>query len=245
MLPKSQENPETIEQAITRIVSEHNEDSQAHLVPGASLQEHKDSQTIDHLAGSVLADKMPSRQLWFDYNLFSLDGWEGSSSGYLPIAPGIEVSISPGAVSNFYFYAIMYDAVNWFDWAKNPYFEALASLNAGSGKYRELTWGGAIGDNVLGFKTDNGVLTAICIINGTDHSETISGAITTGVKNYRAYVDPPTGNINYEIDGVIVKQITGKTLVGADSGGPSLMTKRTVSGVQSWAIYNMVIARDL
>lgn len=245
MLPKSQEDSETIEQAIERIVAEHNDDPTAHLGTGQSLQVHRESEAIDHLAGSVLADKMPARQLWFDYTLFSLDGWEGSASGYLPIAPGIEVSISPGTATNFYYYAIMYDAVDWFNWAKNPYFEFLASLNAGSSKYREVTWGGALGDNVLGFRTDNNTLYAVCVINGTDHTETITGASTSGVRNYRAYVDPATGNINFEIDGVLVKQMTGKTLVGADTGGPTLLTKRTTSGVQSWAIYNIVIARDM
>jgi parallel beta-helix repeat protein len=58
MLAKSQTDPETIEEAIARLVQEHNENEEAHLGPGQSLYSHKASEIIDHLVNSVLAEKL-------------------------------------------------------------------------------------------------------------------------------------------------------------------------------------------
>ncbi len=57
-IPKNAEDPETIEQAIQRIIQEHNNDSESHLLEGQSLQSHKASEIIDHLAESIIADKL-------------------------------------------------------------------------------------------------------------------------------------------------------------------------------------------
>lgn len=61
MLAKSQDDAETIEEAIARLISAHNEDSEAHLSEGGSLQSHAASEIIDHLADSIIADKISDR----------------------------------------------------------------------------------------------------------------------------------------------------------------------------------------
>lgn len=58
LLVKSQVDNETIEEAIDRIVLAHAEDSESHLGVGESLQSHKASEIIDHVAGSIVADKI-------------------------------------------------------------------------------------------------------------------------------------------------------------------------------------------
>ena len=58
LLPKSQVDNETIEEAIARLILEHSEDETAHLGAGQSLQSHKASEIIDHLINSVVADKI-------------------------------------------------------------------------------------------------------------------------------------------------------------------------------------------
>jgi hypothetical protein len=57
-LPKNQIDPELVEQAIDRIVSNHNDDPDAHLGDNQALQSHRASEIIDHLAQSVLNDKL-------------------------------------------------------------------------------------------------------------------------------------------------------------------------------------------
>lgn len=58
MLAKNQEDNETIEQAIDRLIEAHLADSNAHLEEGESLQSHRASEIIDHLATSIVEDKI-------------------------------------------------------------------------------------------------------------------------------------------------------------------------------------------
>jgi hypothetical protein len=57
-LAKSQTDPEKIEEAIQRLINEHNADPEAHLVEGGSLKSHKMAEVIDHIARSILAEKL-------------------------------------------------------------------------------------------------------------------------------------------------------------------------------------------
>lgn len=56
-LQKSQDDPETIEEAINRLIDEHNNDPESHLDEGESLSQHKQDDVIDHPAFSVVPDK--------------------------------------------------------------------------------------------------------------------------------------------------------------------------------------------
>lgn len=66
MMQKAQDDPETIEQAIARMIAEHEADPEAHLGEGESLSMHKHEEIIDHPAQSVVLDKTPFR----DYEEF-------------------------------------------------------------------------------------------------------------------------------------------------------------------------------
>jgi len=57
-LEKSQIDNEKIEEAIDRRIQAHEDDPDAHLETGESLQSHKASAIIDHLATSIIADKI-------------------------------------------------------------------------------------------------------------------------------------------------------------------------------------------
>lgn len=244
-LQKAQDDPETIEEAIARLIDVHNDDATSHNEDVQSLGLHRTDETIDHPQSSILPDKFTSRQLWWNFDLHTLDDWEGDTDVFLLSSPGIEVSIPTGGTVVKEINTHPYDAFDIMDWSKHPYFEASVYLNPQTGRLREFNWGGSIGDNVLGFKWDSGTFTCVAIINGTDHSETVTGLTLTGLRNYRAMVDPATGNVQYFVDGVLVKEITGLTLSGADNSGLWLAARRMASVVDSWAIFNLVMARDL
>ena len=57
-LPKSQEDPTTVDQEIDAKIQNHLDDPDAHLEAGQSLQSHKASEIIDHLARSIVTDKI-------------------------------------------------------------------------------------------------------------------------------------------------------------------------------------------
>lgn len=69
LMPKSQTDNETIEQAIARLIAEHETDPTAHLGPNESIEAHRNSEVIDHLAGSIVPDKQSNTKKVFDYNL--------------------------------------------------------------------------------------------------------------------------------------------------------------------------------
>ena len=55
---KSQTDNELVEGAISRIVEQHNDDPDAHLEEGQSLKSHRASEVVDHLARSIVNDKI-------------------------------------------------------------------------------------------------------------------------------------------------------------------------------------------
>ncbi len=65
LLQKSAVDNSTIEDVINALILAHNNDPTAHLGDGQSLQSHKASVIIDHLIGSVVADKKTMTQLFF------------------------------------------------------------------------------------------------------------------------------------------------------------------------------------
>lgn len=63
LMPKSQVDDETIEQAIARILSEHGIDPNSHMGSGEALDNHRQSDIIDHKAGSIVADKIAAENI--------------------------------------------------------------------------------------------------------------------------------------------------------------------------------------
>lgn len=65
-LLKSQVDNETIEQAIARLIEGHNNDAEAHIAELQSLFDHKNSEIIDHLAESIVTDKLAAEAVTSD-----------------------------------------------------------------------------------------------------------------------------------------------------------------------------------
>jgi len=101
-LLKSQISSEKIEEAITRMIQDHEDDPDAHIEEGESLQSHKASEIIDHVVASIIEDKVANkaitpRKLYIDKyynqcNFESLDAWEKTEEG-----TGASVEIGGGS----------------------------------------------------------------------------------------------------------------------------------------------------
>jgi len=59
-LPKAQDDPQLITEAITAAIAAHESDPTAHLGDGESLEQHKSNEVIDHPAQSLVPDKFNS-----------------------------------------------------------------------------------------------------------------------------------------------------------------------------------------
>jgi len=91
-LPKSQIDPEKIEEAIARMITEHNNDPNAHTEEGQSLYAHKTAEVIQHAVASIVADKIknfevePNKLNWdmpyIDSHFESLDAFAFNTRAY-------------------------------------------------------------------------------------------------------------------------------------------------------------------
>lgn len=66
LLGKAQDDNETIEEMVDRKIAAHEGDAEAHLSITGSLQSHKASEIIDHLADSIINDKIAKRAITSD-----------------------------------------------------------------------------------------------------------------------------------------------------------------------------------
>jgi len=112
MLAKSATDNETIEQAIARLILAHETDAESHLGPDESLQSHKAAEIIDHLAGSIIQDKIGNLEvtpdkinrniLYAEYSLESIDGFnkiaEGAGASVALESVG-KVATTPGSTN--------------------------------------------------------------------------------------------------------------------------------------------------
>jgi hypothetical protein len=75
LLPKSQDDDETIEEAINRLISAHEADPEAHTGENEAIAVHRENDIIDHLAGSVKADKLTMTEYELFDSFASVDAW--------------------------------------------------------------------------------------------------------------------------------------------------------------------------
>jgi len=217
-LPKSQIDPERIEEAIARMIKEHNEDESAHLGPGQSLQSHKASEIIDHAVASIIADKIRDGEIslekfvaskfFFLCSFESLDGW--MISGTVLQRPGsarLETSATSGSYSVLS--ALPY---SWSGlvWSKNFFWQSTIKLHQKTNQYAQFGVGAFYpgeGLSFVGFKVVDAKLYAYLwgYTNNktTERQVEISGVDITQFHVYRVIYNASTGEIKFYVDGAL------------------------------------------
>jgi hypothetical protein len=94
-LQKALDNSETIEEAIARVVAEHNSEPEAHMNAGESLETHKTAEVLDHPANSIVGDKLDTTG--YIYHLSLLDYATWGSVGLSATAQGVMMTGGYGA----------------------------------------------------------------------------------------------------------------------------------------------------
>jgi len=92
LLERALDNSQTIDEAIAAAIVAHEQDPDAHLGTGESLQAHKNDSVIDHPQGSVLGDKYTNREFTITPMFTSFDhGYNRSASGILYSLAGLRL----------------------------------------------------------------------------------------------------------------------------------------------------------
>lgn len=208
-VPKAQDDPTTIDDAIAAAVAAHNDDPTAHMAAGQSIDVHRTNEIIDHPAGSVLADKRTSATRELSSNFETLTGFT---------ITGLVTRFWPGLYINAYTSAhtdaeIGNDTSGFilfgFDFAKLPFFQIAQTLggnNAGTiwfglgSKYDTTDY------QFFGFKFVGDTMYGVVNVFGTVHTVAL-GTSDEFEHLFRCYVDTDTHDAIFLIDGVQVGSI--------------------------------------
>ena len=229
LLTKSQVDNETIEQAIARLILAHEEDETSHLDTGESLQSHKASEIIDHLAASIIEDKIGARQitpakLYFDkyylqLHFESLDAWDISAVGtgaeaYLE-SVGLAVLKTGDASGNITSISIN-NALIASDSSKSPYFQLMVSDDGAGDQDIAVAIGGDgvfdSDDSMFGIKylvSSNKVIGFYVVYyDSAWHTVTVDLSLNPPDRDvWRAEYDYATKIITFYINGVVAGTI--------------------------------------
>ena len=102
LLSKSQVDPSTVDDAIAAAIQAHNDDPDAHLGTGQSLQSHRASDIIDHLAHSVVTDKIGYDKLRYTPSYETLDLYSKTAGVELWPLGNIVLGSTPSHTGNQY-----------------------------------------------------------------------------------------------------------------------------------------------
>ena len=250
LLQKNLTDPETIEEAIARLITAHEADPTAHLGVGESLQAHKADDILDHPAGSVLSDKRSNNQIEISTCFENSAGWTASAvhssfyfGGYV-----LGTNTTNNNVADSYG-----DSIQGFttaDFVKNLMFQTTFSTDAyGAGDY-ELQLGidnfGGI-YNTIGVKIVDNVATGYFLDGATQHTTGL-GTLTRGaLYTLRIFINQSSGDVEFWLNGVKAGSITYELHYSTSEViYPEFkITKKRTAYEAYLFISNLIIARDI
>jgi hypothetical protein len=213
-LAKSQIDSEKIEEAIARLISEHNANPESHLGAGGSLQSHKMSEIIDHLVESIVADKIRDgeidlKKLVADKYMMitcfeSADGWNAIDTYYGEVYFRIfETSLFTYARNESFAIlatepSVASPVVNF---SKNPFFQTTICCPYNNNQEFYVTVGRA-DLAAFGFKILNNTLYAYWCRSRVPFTYEIEGVDIRVYNVYRAVFDSEAGKIYFYVNGV-------------------------------------------
>ncbi len=207
--PKSQIDPEKIEAAIVRLIKEHSEDPEAHLDEGGSIQAHKQSEIIDHLAHSFVADKISDSQYFYRSGNLPMEGLHTEMGAVYHSYPNSWFEVSPGEGT---FHKSSFGSspfVHWLDYSKEIIFGWSGYMIATSdldfavfcGNYEEGITSAFDMENGFGFWAESSVIYAFyCSATGIVRIP-LDDVEKDQPHMYRAESDPEKGEIRFRVDG--------------------------------------------
>ena len=251
-LQKAQDDPETIEEAIERLILAHEEDPTAHLGDGESLQAHKSEEVIDHPAGSLVPDKqslvdVSYRPLFESLDAFSQDGT------YVANTPNGAVLGSAGVSNTAYneLWAPLNTSGFVAGWATDCLlqFSWYASTFSNTVMYMLMGLGPNQADEFrFGIKISGGVVSAHVgyYDEAFDYQEinsTITGVSAATQYVWRIHLDPVAENIYWYLNGTLVKTIAfpSDRAVDGTTVGFYFAFDRTTSGTGYMSVGNVLV----
>ena len=255
-LSKSQLDPTTVDQAIALAIAAHESDPTAHLGAGESIEMHRNSEVIDHLAYSIVTDKVKDGQLLLEHfsqnrmfqNISPADLiFDNAGSGSFGNSVYSQTVTGPN-INQWYWSSSGNDDMYGLTGARDlsPRFRMRVIFNDPSAVTGYFGIGDFGGDSALGFKIYNDSLHAVWWdSNPAEHLMQIVGIDLSVAHNYEVVLVKGV-SITWSIDGNIVY-----TLLWADISpdivcvGPlNIYIKKPTSTLVYAVAYQILLEQD-
>ena len=247
MMPKSQIDPQLIEERIAEMIAEHESDPDAHLGDGESLQAHRQNEVIDHPQSSVLADKMTSTEQIIRTNFESLDGWsqtgnvglESISSAYLSIESGDVVDSRLVALPLFP-YPFLTKTKDFVFQNSSQFFIDDSDFFFVLGLFTS-TWPNPVG---FGFVYNSGELKGV-VRTSTASGETSALSVDLSEPHiYRAFLSVLDSAVHFYIDGELVGSVSLPSGSFPDEVPVRLRLATVGDGIVTWRTGELILSRQ-
>lgn len=248
MLAKSQTDPETIEQAIDRIVSDHNDDTNAHIGGNRSLESHRTNDVLDHVPGSVYADKGSFKELIIETSFEDISTWGISGDVTISDFPGARINVEAGGSSATVLYSVTPYPNGFLDFDYSSMFQFSQYLES-SGIGFNGWWGmwnsGTSPTDGYGFIILDGVLFPRVALSGWILDGATIGIDLNVPHVYRAQYDALTRQVDFYIDGDLVDSLVMTAGNSNSDGGASWGLSQNSSTDAYWKVWKAMYARSL
>lgn len=227
-LPKAQDDNETIEEAIARLVGVHDEAEASHLQTGQSLEQHKSEEQLDHPVDSVIEsniikqsvtpDKLDYDKYFYTPSFDSLDSWFQTKAGTNAdiIIGGGALKIQAGDFTDDLAYLFTQGQLALVDSTKDPYFSFLTRLGD-AGAQMDAFWLSGTSTplvvalhNAFGFywKGSEEKLYGRYIKNQVAYDVEITGFVPTSLNLLRVELDDSANEIRFYLNGVLKETVS-------------------------------------
>lgn len=247
LIPKSQVDPETIEQAIARMIGEHEADPVSHNGPDEAIAVHRQNEIIDHKAGSVLADKWTMSELEFSTVFENLTPF-GTGGTVASIWPGARLTTAGASYPKSAYLAVdmenvgltpYYDADFLFQFALMPYVNSAISIDAGyhttGDKFVKTAFGMELNNTNKRFYLVDSDLVTINYLNWPTYSNDLTYVI-------RIQNDPTNSQLLIYINGELLGELPYTSSPNMDAGYFSFANKVTGGSDSMLQVYSLFIS---
>lgn len=203
MMQKAQDDPETIEQAIARMIAEHEADPEAHLGEGESLSEHKHETVIDHPPASVLPDKASDNDFTYAFTFESLDAFTKSpQTTAVNLKARFQVT---NGVNNFSNLEInQFESQQWGNYPASLLFDIAVRFDAANAATARAEF------HHIFFEIENNRVRGASWLNADEevfYTDWYSVDVTQ-LTRLRAYYSVTEGKVRFYVDGDLIGETT-------------------------------------
>lgn len=207
--PESQISARLVLEAIADLITSHEADPDAHLEVGESLQSHKASEIIDHLASSVLRDKLEFDRYSIDCDFQTVDEWLFFGGCAIERINELQI-FSSGSIGDIGYSLLTtgdaFQDITSFakspNWQVRAYFEQASNFIARLGMFDEDYVSG------IGFKISVGNLYAVWFDeDDVEQTEEILSISATTPYLLRFNYDYATSTLKFYVNGALVHTV--------------------------------------